>query len=92
MSNYCSKGHWEAGLTLPCKQCEIERLSAELEEAKDAARLDFITGLYNPWRVDVRKNHNEPIKYRMINDGEPWGKWHLSARAAIDAAMQKGGA
>ena len=46
MSNYCPKGHWENGMTLPCKQCQIEqlrveneKLKAELAEAKKDAEL-----------------------------------------------------
>ena len=30
MSNYCDKGHWEAQMTLSCKQCEIESLRQQL--------------------------------------------------------------
>lgn len=44
MSNYCQKGHWEDGMKLPCKQCQIDnlsaqvsRLTAELAEVKAAA-------------------------------------------------------
>ena len=32
MSNYCSKGHWENGMQLPCKQCEIESLREQVEK------------------------------------------------------------
>ena len=32
MSNYCSKGHWENGMQFPCKQCEIEHLSEQVEK------------------------------------------------------------
>ena len=39
MSNYCDKGHWEAGMTLPCKQCEIESLRQQLAEAHEAGRV-----------------------------------------------------
>ena len=31
MSIYCPKGHWENGMTLPCKQCQIEQLRVENE-------------------------------------------------------------
>lgn len=34
MSNYCDKGHWEAQMTLPCKQCEIESLRQQLSAAQ----------------------------------------------------------
>ena len=61
------------------------------QDARDGERLDFITGLSDPWHVQARKKHGEPIKYRMINDGEPWGKWHNTARAAIDAAIERAG-
>ena len=41
MSNYCNKGHWEEGLTLPCKQCEIESMRQQLAE-KDQTILDHV--------------------------------------------------
>ena len=31
MSNYCPRGHWEDGMKLPCRQCTIESLRAEVE-------------------------------------------------------------
>lgn len=59
------------------------------QQAKDAARLDFITTFGKPWMVQWAKKGNGPIRYRMIDDGEPWGKWHSTARDAIDAAMKE---
>ena len=38
MSNYCSKGHWENGMTFPCKQCEIERLRQRVAELEAVLR------------------------------------------------------
>lgn len=35
MSNYCSKGHWENGMQLPCKQCEIESLREQVKKLTD---------------------------------------------------------
>jgi hypothetical protein len=39
VSNYCDKGHWEAGMTLPCKQCEISSLREQLALAFEAGRM-----------------------------------------------------
>jgi hypothetical protein len=36
MSNYCPNGHWEDGLKLPCKQCEIESLRQQLQQVTNA--------------------------------------------------------
>ena len=60
-------------------------------DAKDAERLDFITKAESTWHVQWSKRNGGPARYRMIDDGDPWGKWYDSARAAIDDAM-KGGA
>ena len=38
MSNYCSKGHWENGMTFPCKQCEIEKLRQRVAELEAVLR------------------------------------------------------
>ena len=34
MTNYCDKGHWEAQMTLPCKQCEIDSLRQQLADSQ----------------------------------------------------------
>ena len=39
MSNYCDKGHWEAGMQLPCKQCEIDSLREQVEKLTAALKL-----------------------------------------------------
>lgn len=56
-------------------------------EAKDTQRLDFITEFGSTWHVQWERRPNKPARFRMINDGEPFGKWHPTARAAIDAAI-----
>jgi hypothetical protein len=53
----------------------------------DTRRLDFITTFGEPWMVQWEKRGNKPIRYRMLDDGEPWGTWHATARQAIDAAL-----
>jgi hypothetical protein len=56
------------------------------KDAKDSPRLDFITTFGLPWSVQWEKRGANPVRFRMLYDGEPWGKWHPTARAAIDAA------
>lgn len=53
----------------------------------DTRRLDFITTFGEPWMVQWEKRGSKPIRYRMLEDAEPYGKWHATARQAIDAAM-----
>ena len=36
MSNYCDKGHWEKGMKLPCKLCEIETLRTQVQQLTEA--------------------------------------------------------
>jgi hypothetical protein len=51
----------------------------------DTQRLDFITG--TSWSVYWMQSGGKPKRYRMRDDGESWGQWHSTPRAAIDAAM-----
>ena len=51
----------------------------------DSDRVNFLSNTI--WLFDYRKNHNEPVKYRMIKQRQPWGKWHLTLRGAVDAAI-----
>lgn len=67
---------------------ELERLRDENAKLRaDADRLDFITE--GTWHVQWEIKHKVK-RYRMIEDGDRWGQWHKSARAAIDAAMREG--
>ena len=66
----------------------VEDLLAAWQGAqKDAARLDFITTFGKPWMVQWSQTGSKPIRFRMLEDGEPWGQWHPTARQAIDAAI-----
>lgn len=60
--------------------------------AKDTQRLDFICQFGQAWSVAWSKKGKGPVTYRMIEDGEFWGKKYPTAREAIDAAIsaQKG--
>lgn len=51
----------------------------------DAKRLEFVTE--GSWYVQWEIRPGKPKRYRMVEDGDAWGKWYLSAREAIDAAM-----
>ena len=54
---------------------------------KDAERYRWqIQSLH--WAVTYEPRRTTwPMRYRMLNDGEPWGQWHSTPGAAIDAAM-----
>ena len=54
--------------------------------SQETKRLDFITGNH-AWFCQYMKNGDKPARYRMMDDGEPCGKWHSTAREAIDAAL-----
>ena len=58
MSNYCDKGHWEAQMTLPCKQCEIESLRKQ--------RNDLLEAVDN--LVNVKGRHNTEIAWKRMAD------------------------
>lgn len=49
MSNYCDKGHWEAGMSLPCKQCRIE----ELEDKVDSLEREIAA--YESWKDIIKQ-------------------------------------
>lgn len=61
--------------------------AAQAGDAADTARLDFITTFGVPWSVQWMKKGDKPVRFRMVDDGDPWGQWHPTARAAIDVAM-----
>ena len=56
---------------------------------KDAERLDFLTKPESSWFVQWGKRSGKPVRFRMIDDGDVFGKWNDTARQAINAAMEK---
>jgi hypothetical protein len=64
MSNYCSNGHWEAGMSLPCKQCEITRLTKQRDEL--VAALDAIFASVLPYRDDGSMTIPEHVTDRAV--------------------------
>lgn len=56
---------------------------------RDKKRLDFLTEFGATWSVQWQRHGSKTVRYRMVNDGEAWGKWYSTPRAAIDAAMQQ---
>lgn len=82
MSNYCDKGHWEAGMQLPCKQCEIDSLREQVEKLtneRDAAWSVNPTVSENLLREQLAAlaEQNEKLrkaltKWRYLNSSYNW--------------------
>lgn len=65
---------------------------AESKDAQETQRLNLLIELGSTWHVQWEQRHGKAARYRMIDDGEAWGKWYSNPRDAIDAAIaaQKG--
>lgn len=79
MSNYCDKGHWEAQMTLPCKQCEIEALRQQLAESNRKMEYEQLCASELEQQLDAAeekaahvKEIEIPYKVRVVE--ENWRK------------------
>lgn len=92
MSNYCPKGHWEDEMKLPCKQCQIEylraevsRLTAELSELSEQKPVAKLVVRMETHDMGQSLAPNPPFKFASARANAsaeelPLGEYPLYAR------------
>lgn len=70
-------------------KCAWQEASRPPADTQDAERLDWLQANRN-WSIRWKLRSGTTLVWAMLDDGEAWGHWHPSIRAAIDAARQEG--